>query len=315
MSGGGPICVTALAQPGAPKSSPVLIQPEAPQDVLGRTTPRSTLLGFLRAPGKGDDETAVHYLNTRLRGKAAATLANQLLVVLNRRLPARLNELSDRPEGSLVYPAKPNRDLIGTINSAKGDVDIVVERVECGKDGPLGLFSSKTLGSIPELYDEVNAVTVETVLPPFLTDTRITRIFVLAAIGVFLVQLAGEVTRPGGKRFPSANAAAQALVSAARSDDVAGLINILGPWAKEVVANRGPNADRKVRHDFAARADQKMKLLPTRGRHNARTLVVGKDEWPLPIPIVERNGQWYFDTAGQAGDPHATHSQQGTGRD
>jgi hypothetical protein len=23
--------------------------------------------------------------------------------------------------------------------------------------------------------------------------------------------------------------------------------------------------------------------------------MVGKDEWPLPIPIVGLNGQWYFD--------------------
>jgi len=92
------------------------------------------------------------------------------------------------------------------------------------------------------------------------------------------------------------DAAAQALVSAAKNDDVAGLIEILGPSAESIVATREV-ADRKIRRDFVARADQKMKLVPTRGIQNAKTLLTGKDEWPLPIPIIEVNGLWYFDTA------------------
>jgi MscS family membrane protein len=176
LSAGFLFCVTAWAQLGIPSASPVSVPPEVPQDVLGRGTPRGTVLGFLTAARKGEDETASQYLNTRLRGKAAAILAHQLFVVLDRRLPARLNQLSDRPEGSMVYPAKPNLDPVGTINSASGDVDIVVERVDRGKAGSLWLFSSKTLDSIPELYNEVNAVSVENVIPAFLADTRIARI-------------------------------------------------------------------------------------------------------------------------------------------
>ena len=58
-----------------------------------------------------------------------------------------------------------------------------------------------------------------------------------------------------------------------------------------------PVADRKSRHTFAARAAQKMSLVPNHGSQTAKTLLAGKDGWPLPIPIVEKNGQWYFDTA------------------
>jgi hypothetical protein len=122
-------------------------------------------------------------------------------------------------------------------------------------------------------------------------------VFVLVAAGALLLQVPGKAAATDGKGFPSADAAAQALVNAAKSDDVAGLIEILGPSAKSVVATRDPVADRKVRRDFAARAVQKMKLIPYQGKQNARTLLAGKDEWPLPIPIVEVNGQWYFDTA------------------
>jgi hypothetical protein len=40
-----------------------------------------------------------------------------------------------------------------------------------------------------------------------------------------------------------------------------------------------------------------MSLVPSHGSQNAKTLLAGKDLWPLPIPIVEVNGQWYFDIA------------------
>ena len=122
-------------------------------------------------------------------------------------------------------------------------------------------------------------------------------VFVLAAAGMFLLQVPGKAATPDGKGFPSADAAAQALVTAAKNDDVAGLIEILGPSAKSIVTTRDPVADRNVRRAFAARAAQKMSLVPSHGRQNAKTLLAGKDEWPLPIPIVEVNGQWYFDTA------------------
>jgi hypothetical protein len=40
-----------------------------------------------------------------------------------------------------------------------------------------------------------------------------------------------------------------------------------------------------------------MSLVPNHGSQKAKTILAGKDQWPLPIPIVEVNGQWYFDTA------------------
>jgi MscS family membrane protein len=148
-------------------------QAETPEDTLGRTTPRGAVLGFLAAAGKRDDETAAKYLNTTLRGQPAAELAQRLSVVLNQRLSAKLNQLSNRPEGSLADPLHPNIELVGTISSAEGDIEILLERVDRGKAGSIWLFSRGTLNWIPRLYDEVNAVPVENVLPAFLTETRI----------------------------------------------------------------------------------------------------------------------------------------------
>ncbi len=123
------------------------------------------------------------------------------------------------------------------------------------------------------------------------------RVLVLAAAGAVMLQVPGVAATPDGKGFPSADAAAQALVMAAKNDDVAGLIEILGPSAKSIVTTGDPVADRKSRHTFAARAAQKMSLVSNHGSQTAKTLLAGKDGWPLPIPIVEKNGQWYFDTA------------------
>jgi MscS family membrane protein len=131
-------CSSAVAQQTAP-AVPSVPQPELPRDTLGRTTPRGTVLGFLNAERKDNDEVAAQYLNTRLRGKPASNLAHQLFVVLDRRLPAKLDELSDKPED----PLQPNMDRVGNINSSNGNVDILLERVDLGKAGYRWLFSGQ----------------------------------------------------------------------------------------------------------------------------------------------------------------------------
>ena len=142
-----------------------------PKDPLGRTTPRGTVLGFLTVARNGNDELAAQYLNTKLRGEAAAVLAHQLFVVLDRGLPAKLNQISDLPEGSLSDPLKPGQELIGSIKTHKGNFEIFVERVDRGNAGSLWLFSSETLESIPDLYDELNVVSLYDILPDFLVNT------------------------------------------------------------------------------------------------------------------------------------------------
>ena len=83
-------CVAAWSQAALPKAAPASAAPaqaEAPKDSLGRTTPRGTVLGFLTAARDKNYDLAAEYLDTRLRGKAAADLAHELSVVLDQRLP------------------------------------------------------------------------------------------------------------------------------------------------------------------------------------------------------------------------------------
>lgn len=171
------------ALPGTAAPAP---QPEAPKDSLGRTSPRGTVFGFLSVARKGNYEVAAEYLNTRLRGKPAADLAQQLATVLDRRLPARLNQLSDKPEGSLFDPLHPDRDLVGIIPSDGGNINIVLEQVDRGKAGLVWLFSSKTLEVIPDVFEEINVPTVDSVLPEFLVTTRIAGIQLFEWVVVFV---------------------------------------------------------------------------------------------------------------------------------
>jgi len=180
------LSITAWAQLNVPGTTPAAAQPEVPKDALGRTTPRGTVLGFVTAARKGDDQLAERYLNTRLRGKAATDLAHQLFVVLDRRLPARLDQISDKPEGSLRDPLEPNRELVGTISGESRNIDIFVESVDRGKSGSVWLFSGKTLDSIPDLYEEINAVAVDHVLPEFLVDNQVAGIALFEWLAVFV---------------------------------------------------------------------------------------------------------------------------------
>jgi MscS family membrane protein len=148
-------------------------QPEPPKDVLGRETPRGAVMGFLAAARKGNGDVAALYLNTPLRGENAQVLWRQLAAVLNQRLPARINQISDKPEGSIPDPLKPDEDIIGTIQTADGTLDIVVERVDRGKLGKVWLFSGKTLASIPRVFQELSAPPVEELLPDFMVSTRV----------------------------------------------------------------------------------------------------------------------------------------------
>jgi MscS family membrane protein len=179
-------CPAIWSQISVPKPTTPEAQLEVPKDTLGRNTPRGTVIGFLNAARKGNFEIAALYLNTPQRGEDAENLAHQLAAVLNRRLPARLNEISDKPEGSLPDPRKPDEDLIGTIKTSKGDLDILVERVDRGKAGKVWLFARKSLASIPDAFAELNTHTLEKYLPEFLIATRILSIPLFEWLAVFV---------------------------------------------------------------------------------------------------------------------------------
>ena len=105
-----------------------------------------------------------------------------------------------------------------------------------------------------------------------------------------------DTAQPAQKTFPSAQAAADAFVQAAESWDVAAFNQILGPHGEDLVSSEDPVQDKNIAAHFSAEAHEKTLVSVDPKNPNRASLVVGDDDWPMPIPIVKRNGVWLFDT-------------------
>ena len=102
----------------------------------------------------------------------------------------------------------------------------------------------------------------------------------------------------GQKTFKTPEAAAQALVKAAQAKDLKALLGLLGPLAKPLVDSGDPVADKNARGQFLKRYQEANKL--DKSDPKKATLVIGNNEWPFPIPIVQEGSIWYFDSAAGA---------------
>ncbi len=101
--------------------------------------------------------------------------------------------------------------------------------------------------------------------------------------------------QPKGKGFRTPVDAAAALYVAARRNDQGQLLTILGPDGKGII-DWGSDAElrQEQRHQFADKYDQMHRLV--KEPDGTVALYVGAENWPLPIPIVDYKGKWYFDT-------------------
>jgi len=99
-----------------------------------------------------------------------------------------------------------------------------------------------------------------------------------------------------GKAFDSAEQAGDALIQAAETFDVAALKEILGPGSDDLVASEDQVQDKNRAAEFVAMAKEKHSIEVDPKNPNSASLLVGNDDWPLPIPIVKKSGKWYFDT-------------------
>ncbi len=98
------------------------------------------------------------------------------------------------------------------------------------------------------------------------------------------------------KTFATPREAADALVSASESFDVPALKAILGPDGEDLVVTGEPVKDRNAAAAFAAKAREKLTVDIDPKNPNRAILSVGNEDWPLPIPIVRKQGTWRFDS-------------------
>ncbi len=97
----------------------------------------------------------------------------------------------------------------------------------------------------------------------------------------------------GQKTFSSAEDASQALVKAAQDNDEKMLIEIVGKSAKEIISSGDDKQDAQHRAHFVKRYEEMHRLF--KEPDGTTTLYVGVDNWPTPMPIVNKGNVWYFD--------------------
>jgi hypothetical protein len=91
--------------------------------------------------------------------------------------------------------------------------------------------------------------------------------------------------------------AAEAAVAAAEKDDVAALLEIFGPDGKDLILSGDPVEDKNGRARFVAKAHERMQVTYDIANPTLAIVSVGDDDWPLPVPIVQRtNGKWRFNS-------------------
>jgi hypothetical protein len=128
------------------------------------------------------------------------------------------------------------------------------------------------------------------------TMRPLTRLLANSGLAIALAMSAAPSSHAEGPAtFDSPDAAVSALVDAIRSDDpVAGIVQVLGEDGADIASSGDPVDDETRRANFLSAYDEGHALQPD--GDSKSTLVIGKDEYPFPIPLVAESGKWRWDT-------------------
>jgi len=133
----------------------------------------------------------------------------------------------------------------------------------------------------------MNSAINKCVLPTLAT------IVLILAMCLFAATPTTHAQTPTQSTFSSADDALQALVSAAKDKDRAALAKLFGPDYDKLLTGDEVE-DNKDLDAFSSAASESAQLQKV---NDSKYLVtVGRDNWPTPIPIVQKDGKWLFDT-------------------
>ena len=95
------------------------------------------------------------------------------------------------------------------------------------------------------------------------------------------------------KTFASAGEATDTLFQAAKKEDERDLEAILGA-GKEITSSSDEEEDKLEREQFTQKYQEMHRLV--REPDGSTVLYIGAENWPFLIPLVSKNGKWYFDS-------------------
>ena len=122
-----------------------------------------------------------------------------------------------------------------------------------------------------------------------------------AAALVLLAAMGGFAASPPApvQSYATAEEAAAALAEALKSGKPDAIMGVLGQGSENLVNSGDAVVDATARQKFTAAYDEKHQLSANGA--DKMTLVVGNEDWPLPIPLVKSaDGRWHFDSAAGA---------------
>jgi hypothetical protein len=129
---------------------------------------------------------------------------------------------------------------------------------------------------------------------------RFTRLLI-PALAVFACAVSTPLQADGpagpigsARKFASPEEAVKALVAATSAGDRATVDAIFGPEVKDLLSG-DPKQDALEFAEFASRLGQYSQLV--RKADDRYVLNLGEQNWPFPIPLRQKEGAWFFDTA------------------
>jgi Protein of unknown function (DUF2950) len=117
---------------------------------------------------------------------------------------------------------------------------------------------------------------------------------VLAVLLTVCLATRSAAQQKGQKTFSSPEEASNALLMATQSNDEKAMLDILGREGKQIVSSGDEVEDSNSRATFARKYQEMHRLV--KEPDGTTTLYIGAENWPTPIPLVNKGNVWYFDT-------------------
>ena len=126
---------------------------------------------------------------------------------------------------------------------------------------------------------------------------------VARCVGVAAIMLAAaapwpplaDAQSPPHRTFKTPEEGVQALAAAVKSGQLDEITAIFAPDGQELAASSDPATGRRNREVFIAAFAEGWRLVNQTATR--KTLVVGDEAWPFPVPLVKEGSRWRFDTA------------------
>ena len=99
---------------------------------------------------------------------------------------------------------------------------------------------------------------------------------------------------PAQRTFPAPEDAVKALVDTVKVGNLDGLLAIFGSGGQELIDSSDAATARQNQKVFTVAVAERWRLEDS--GTDRKTLVIGNEDWPFPVPIVKDGSAWRFDT-------------------